>query len=49
MTKAEFIRSESARVLTLSDAELESAHIRMYSTDTWAGCVTWALTCTCPC
>jgi hypothetical protein len=49
MTQAELMRSQAERILKFSDAELESAHINaaFYSTDTIAGCVTWALTCTC--
>ncbi len=49
LTQAELMKSQAERVLKLSDAELESAHINaaFYSTDTIAGCVTWALTCTC--
>ena len=49
ITQAELMKSQAERILKLSDAELESAHITaaMYSTDTAWGCLTWALGCTC--
>jgi len=45
-TQAELLKSEASRVLELSDAELEAAHVHArYTTDTIGGCITWVLTC----
>ena len=46
ITKAELLKSEAQRVLTLSDAQLEAVVVsQSYTTDTFMGCATWVFQC----